>query len=203
MTWLPNVIDPSIVDSPAARRDTSGTSFRFLTVGNLIPVKNHSLLLRSFRSAFRGNSGVTLRIGGDGPLREELQALALQLGIADRVTFLGTLSRRDVISELDSAQAFVLSSDYETFGVVLIEALARGRPVIATSCGAPESFVTAGDGELVPVGSEPALADAMVRMRASRASYDDGDIRQRAIDRFGPAAFLEKLRPIYASVTGK
>jgi glycosyltransferase involved in cell wall biosynthesis len=109
------------------------------------------------------------------------------------------LGRDEVIAELDRSDAFVLPSTYETFGVVLIEALARGRPVIATACGGPEAFVLPEDGEIVPPGNEERLASAMVAMRSSRASYRDDQLRERAIERFGAEAFVEKIQRVYAA----
>src|SRR5258706_5276891 len=78
---VPNVIDPFLVTAPAATRASVRRGVEFLCVGNLIPIKNHAVLLRAFHEAFKGDSRVTLRIGGDGPLEAELKTLSSQLGL--------------------------------------------------------------------------------------------------------------------------
>ena len=199
--WLPNVLDPVFVDLPLVDPPRTQEGFGFLCLGNLIPVKNHSLLLRAFHEAFAQDAAISLRIGGDGPLRGELEELATRLGIQDRIAFLGRLSRSDVMDELDRCNAFVLPSLYETFGVVLIEALARGRPVITTLSGGPESFITPADGIMVPIGNQAALASAMRQMVEHADEFDSKDLRRRVIEQFGPDALLSRLEPIYMRAT--
>lgn len=196
--WIPNVVDPAVVDAPHSRGPDEPGSFTFLTIGNLIPVKNHALLFRAFQRAFGECPGVTLRIGGDGDLLAELEDLARTLQISSQVRFLGRLSRSAVIDELDLCDGFVLPSRYETFGVVLIEAMTRGKPVVSTACGGPEAFVTPEDGILVPTDNVAALADAMVRIRRDRVRYSAGGIRNRAILRFGPQQIAKQLKNMYS-----
>lgn len=196
--WIPNVIDAAVVVAPLSPRGEDPDTFIFLAIGNLIPVKDHALLLRAFQRAFGECNDVTLRIGGDGELLEELQELVQRLQITSQVRFLGRLSRSAVIDELDVCDSFVLPSRYETFGVVLIEAMARGKTVVSTACGAPEAFIGPEDGILVPTGDVAALADAMVKIRRDRARYDPGEIRNRAILRFGPQRIAEQLENMYS-----
>lgn len=79
-----------------------------------------------------------LEIGGDGPEKTKLEELVTKLGINKNIKFLGQLTRDEVKNKMnEESSAFVLSSEYETFGVVVVEALALGKPVIATKCGGP------------------------------------------------------------------
>ncbi|MEO7501174.1 MAG: glycosyltransferase [Gemmatimonadaceae bacterium] len=196
--WISNVLDEEVVHAPLAHHSGKSGNFDFLALGNLTPIKDHALLLRAFHRAFGESPEVALRIGGDGELQETLEALSVSLRIADKVEFLGRLSRLQVIDELDRCDAFVLPSRYETFGVVLIEALARGKPVVSTACAGPDAIVTPEDGTLVPVGDVGALADAMAAMRRDHAQYHGDDIRNRAILRFGPQRLAESLERLYA-----
>jgi glycosyltransferase involved in cell wall biosynthesis len=195
---IPNVVDPEVVNAPFVVRPTERNIFSLLAIGNLIPIKDHGLLLRAFERAFGGDQSVTLRIGGDGEMQSYLQDLARDLQISDRVRFLGRLSRTAVIEELDGCDLFVLPSKYETFGVVLIEALARGKPVVSTACGGPDSFIGPDDGILVPVGEVDAMANAMLRLRNNLRSYLPGEIRARAIFRFGPGQIVRQLEQLYS-----
>jgi glycosyltransferase involved in cell wall biosynthesis len=138
----------------------AGTERRILTVGRLKAQKNHKLLIRSF-ALLDDALGAKLLILGEGPLRPELEQLATDLGIADRVILPGFSA--DPWSLYRSADLFVLSSDYEGLGNVLIEAMLAGLPVVSTDCpSGPREILDGGRlGELVPVGDTEALATAM------------------------------------------
>lgn len=128
----------------------------FLFVGRLIDDKNVAVLLE----ALAGVPHCTLSIVGDGPERERLVAQADQLGINDRVTFLGI--RQDITALLIDADALVLPSRREGFGLVLLEALASGVPVIASDLPAIASIVRSDiDGLLVTPSDSTALKDAL------------------------------------------
>jgi len=102
---------------------------------------------------------------GDGPERESLERLVRELGLADRVRFLGSLSRDEVLRQLAGARAAVLSSAWENLPHAAVEALAVGTPVVSTAVGGvPEVVHDDENGLLVPAGDVPALAAALRRM---------------------------------------
>ncbi len=105
---------------------------QFCAIGRLVPQKNYPLLLEAF--ALLRELPVTLRIAGDGELRSELVQLAARLGITARVEFLGAVP--DVVPLLAQSEALLLSSDFEGFPSVCVEALAAGTFVIARDAGA-------------------------------------------------------------------
>lgn len=177
--------------------------FGFLNVANLDENKDHATLLRAFARAFQDSPNVTLRVGGGGPLLETLQAQATTLGIQEQVSFLGMLTREEVLREMSSCQAFVLSSRVETFGLVLAEAMALGLPVVATDSGGPRDIVTEATGTIVPVGDVAALALAMSEVRAARASYSPERIRASCLSRFGEDAFVANLTSLYAQALNR
>jgi glycosyltransferase involved in cell wall biosynthesis len=199
---MPNIVDASFGERALGAAATDD-NFAFLTVGGLNENKNIHGLFEAFARGFANEPRVHLRIGGHGPERARLEKLALQLGIADRVSFLGALTREQVAEELARAQALVHPSRYETFGVVIVEALAMGRPVVATRCGGPDGIITARDGLLVPVDDVDALADAMRELRARIDRYDAAAIRQSCLERFGEAAMVARLRAVYDAVAGR
>lgn len=200
--WMPNILDRLFEhqDALGGEMPSIQRTFRFLTIGNLVPVKGHEILLKAFAWAFKDKPYVHLRIGGDGPLLRRLEALCQNLGIERQVRFLGKLTREQVLAEMRASDVFVLASLHETFGVVLIEALACGKPVIATSCGGPEEIVNASNGILVPRGDEVALGRAMLQMMDSIASYDRETIRQNCLALFGEAAIVGRLLEVYERV---
>ena len=199
VTILPNVVDGSFFSRPPDDRP-SLPPFRFITVARLHPAKNVSGLLEAFATAFPTSDRVVLSVVGDGPERGALERRAHQLGLTDRVTFHGTLDRPALRDALWAAHAFVLPSHHETFGVVLIEAMATGLPVIATRSGGPADIVTPDTGLLVPSGQTEALASALRRMRAQREEFTSSVIRDSALARYGPEPFVERTTDLYHHV---
>ena len=125
------------------------------------PVKDQAMLLRGV--AFANVPDLELLMVGDGPLRPELEALARELGIADRVHFLGI--RRDVATLLSAADAFALTSVSEAASLTLLEAMATGLPVIVTAVGGNPEIVRDGiDGLHVPRGDATACATAIAKL---------------------------------------
>lgn len=177
----------------------NGNHFQFCHVSFLDAKKNVEGLIHAFASSFRNDETVSLVIGGDGPLRPALQSLAQECGVQGQVEFAGPLSRSQVRDVMARSDAFVLPSHFETFGVVLIEATAKGLPVIATRCGGPEDIVTEKNGMLVPVHDTPALAVAMQRMYETRASWDRQRIRDDCRERFGAVALVRRWQKIYST----
>lgn len=167
---------------------------RILTVGSLKDQKNHSLLLRAFADLQYPEARLMLL--GQGEKETALRAMAAKLGIADRVVFAGF--HPDPTPFYQTADLFVLSSDYEGFGNVIVEALSCGTPVVTTDCpsGPAEILENGKYGHLVPVRDPQALADAM--REALAAPHDPALLKQRAGD-FAPAIaakrYLELLCP--------
>lgn len=151
---------------------------RIISVGSLKAQKNHRLLLRAF--AKTKHPGAKLLILGIGPLEAELRQLADTLGIANRVSFGGFVS--DPTAHYAGADLFVLSSDYEGFGNVIVEALAAGIRVVSTDCPSGPSEILAGGefGLLAPVGDVDGLASAIDKTLDTPIDADR--LRGRAAD---------------------
>jgi glycosyltransferase involved in cell wall biosynthesis len=142
---------------------------------------------------------VRLVIGGGGEIRRDLEALATSTGVRSQVTFLGAIPRDAVREAMWTANCFVLPSHAENFGVVLIEALATGLPVVSTRCGGPEDILNDRVGILLQPGDEEGLAEALSVMR--HRTVDDAEaIRSYAIARYGYATVGAQLRDLYLSV---
>ena len=132
----------------------------FLTAGRLVRQKDQATMLRALADPATP-PGARLILLGVGPLREELEVLAYELGIVERVCFAGF--QIDPLPWMRHADAFVLTSRLEGFGNVLVEALACGTPVVSTNCrfGPAEILAHGRFGRLVPVADAHALALAM------------------------------------------
>ena len=150
---------------------------RILAVGSLIPAKNHRLLIRSF-ARLRKRRAAKLMILGQGELKESLRELAAAEGVADDLILPGFAL--DPWPYYASADLFVLSSNYEGYPNVLLEAMRAGLSIVSTDCpSGPREILDHGRfGRLVPVGDEAALADAMGEALAVPTSADV--VRERA-----------------------
>lgn len=174
--------------------------FRYFCLAKLVSGKNIDLLLRSFKDLLGKGRDILLEIGGFGDDQVRLEKLALHLGLTGKVKFLGKLSREQVREAYHRTHAFVLASDFETFGVVYIEAMACGLPVIATRCGGPEDIVSEETGLLVDVNDQNGLAKAMTFLMDNIQKYKPKTIRQWALDHFSLSANTQKILQIYDRV---
>ncbi|MES2010596.1 MAG: glycosyltransferase family 4 protein [Pseudomonadota bacterium] len=156
---IPNPL-PFAMPAQAAPR-TGGT---VLAVGRLVAAKGFDVLLRAWAEVAREAPDWQLRIVGEGEERARLEALRETLGLAERVALPGALA--DVTPAYENASIFCLSSRYEGFGLVLIEAMAFGLPIVSTDCetGPRELLEPDHDALVVPVDNAQALAQALLHL---------------------------------------
>lgn len=171
---------------------------RFLSVALLYEGKGMHYLIKAIQLLVqRGVTSFELIIGGEGPTRHRLEEMAKELGLSDRCHFLGMLTRSEAKYWMRHCDVFVLSSLGETFSVVLCEAMACGKPVIATRCGGPEFVVKPETGFLVEAANPVALAEAMDKFISDRVVFDSDIIRRSIVTRFGEESFLRNISAIY------
>ncbi|NND74100.1 MAG: glycosyltransferase family 4 protein [Ilumatobacter sp.] len=192
------VVKPHFIDDPGPRSAVPSTSNEVLFIGRLARGKGLESLLRAWEHVNRagGPDDIELAIIGDGPLADELRE-----GAPRGVRFDGWLPRDDVIARMLRARAFVFPSAwYEPFGMVLLEALAAGLPIIVTAAseapkitGAPESLV-------VPIGDERALAGAISSLSDAAVDEIGAANRDRYEAMYTPQVGLRLLEELYAGV---
>jgi glycosyltransferase involved in cell wall biosynthesis len=171
-----------------------------LTVARLSPEKDIANLLRAVAQVARAQTDFRLDIAGDGPCRDELESLAAELKLTERVRFLGEV--RDVAKLLGQASMFVLPSQTEGISLTILEAMARGLPVLATKVGGnPEIIMNGTSGILVPPGNPSALAHGILELWANedRALQLGRAARHRIEEHFDVRAMVAAYEALYAS----
>jgi len=183
---------------PAGVDKANGTGKSFFVAARLAEQKGLEHLVRAVHVLLdRGLNSFELVIGGDGPDRQKLEQLAETLNVTRYIHFLGGLNREQVRERMQKCDVFVLSSLHETFGVVVGEAMACGKPVISTRCGGPEFIVNEENGVLVDVADPEGLAGAMADFIQDRVSFDPRTVRASVVDRFSPEAFVRNVTAVY------
>jgi glycosyltransferase involved in cell wall biosynthesis len=165
ITVLRNGVDLELFtpeDRSQARAKFGITRFALASVGNLIPTKGHQLVIEALQSL----PDVELLIAGRGPHEQAFRDLALRLGVADRIQFLGVLAQSELRWLYSAADSLVLASEREGWPNVLLEAMSCGTPVIASNVGGVPEIVAAPEaGVLMDERSAHGIERAIARLR--------------------------------------
>lgn len=170
-----------------------------LCIGRLVEDKGFDLALRAFADIGDSMNLARMRIVGDGPDRDRLEALAKALGIADRVDFDGAIPHHQVWKRFSAATLVVVPSRREAFGLVALEAAQMARPVIATAAGGlPEVVIHGETGTVVPVDDVQGLGSAITSLLSNRHEAVRMGLaaRKRASD-FGWDRYVSSYETIY------
>ncbi|GAA0085053.1 glycosyltransferase [Clostridium sp. CTA-7] len=170
--------------------------FTFFSLAFLEGEKGMDILIKAFNKYFKETSS-KLIIGGDGSQKEYLIKLCEDLGIRNQVDFVGALSREEVSEYMSSCDSFVLASKYETFGVVYIEALASGKPIIGTYNGGAEDIIDSNNGQIVKVDDIDELGKAMEYVRDNIENYNSNKIRNMCIAKFSKEKITNEIIEVY------
>lgn len=195
--YIPNIVNDSFfVPSEIGSFETKNR-IRIISICHLNKNKNTELLIRAFAQLVKNELyNLELVIGGDGEERPNLELLVKTLELDDYVKFLGALTRNEVKNEIQKSSLFVISSSYETFGVVAIEALALGKPVVSTRCGGPESIIDDHVGILVE-NDYMSLAKGILQICKNLDNYNEDVLKEYCLNNFSEKAVISKLAKIY------
>ena len=186
-----------------------GVGFRLVSVGRLLHLKGYHLSLRAFALLKGRFPESTYWLIGGGPELRRLKVLALQLGIAKTVRFLGKIPRRQVLEKLAECDALVHPSLHDSGGWVCLESMAAGRPVICMALGGPAMQVSAETGIKVFAGTSEQvvrdLANAMERLAADGTllAHMAEAARKRVAEVFSWKAKGERMQVLYTRVLGE
>ena len=167
-----------------------------LSVGNLVPLKGHDLVIE----ALAGLPDATLVIAGEGPERAALEALAARRNLASRVHFVGSINQNELIGYYNAADALILASSREGMANVLLEALACGTPVVATRVGGnPEVVAVADAGRLTTERSAAAIVAALNELLAQRPARA---ATRAYAETFAWADVADRLQALFERIVG-
>lgn len=195
--YIPNIVDTDIF-VPSPQRCSKIPIRNFLNIGNLYKQKNQEMLIKAFSKSFKGKTEYRLIIAGSGTECSRLKKCVLDLSMQKQISFFGQADRKQVVKLMQDSDCFVLSSRYETFGVVVIEAMSCGLPVISTRSGGPESIITDESLGVLCDIDETQLCEAL--KEASKNRYDSGYIRRYAVANFSSDIIASRLQGLYLQI---
>lgn len=200
---VPNMIDPLFLSGARISHNT----FEFIFIGAIDARKCPLECIQAFYDAFHENNFTTtsgqqihLRLIGEGALFQECQERIRELKVEKNICMMGQMTRDKIAEILRASDCFVLPSKLETFGVVYIEAMACGLPVIATRCGGPESFVNDMNGILIQKDNHLQLINAMRTMQKNINNYDSGKIMLNVRHDFAPDIVTNTIVQMYSEI---
>lgn len=198
---LPNPVDGSLFTLAENGRRPSLEQILF--VGVIRPVKGVDILFRAMKLLADRGRALKLVLVGESFYAsyrreyERLRQMAAELGLGAQVEFAGKKPSAELVRYMQDSALLVLPSRRESLGMVLVEALACGTPVVATRCGGPEDVVNDQVGVLVPPEDPEALARGIEQVLNRGTSYDPNKLRAYALENFGVEAVGRRLAGLY------
>ncbi len=190
-------------------KETDKDAVRFLTVCYMeeeaqLYKKGMDILIKAWAKVSAKYPQAKLIIGGGGKSLEKVVEWTREYQVTENVEFLGALTRQRVVEQMQMCDCFVLPSRYETFGVVYIEAMACGKPVIAVANGGPDDFVHEFNGILIQPEQEEELVQALDKMitaiEKKDATYQPERIAAYVEEKFSYRAIAEQLEKVYQNI---
>lgn len=199
---LPNVVDTSVFEKPRAL--LSDGIYRLVTVSALRPGKCVDDTIKALKLLRdRGEIGkFQFTVIGDGQSEDLFKQAAVDLEMTDCVKFVGRKTPAEAAEFLTHADALVIASNIETFGIPALEALAAGVPVVCTRCCGPETFLDESCAELCEYENPEDLARAIKAMYERRGTFDEDALRAVA-KAYGSEAIANRALELYADLLDK
>jgi len=195
---IPNMVNVNRF-SPS-REMNNNNKTKFLTVSSFIESKGIKELMDGILIAYNKSSDCEFIIAGSGYLENYIKEFIKSNSLSDRVNLKKNPARDEVVRMFKECDVFLLPSRLESFGIVYIEAMACGKPVIATDCGGPADFVNNFNGKLIPVNDSNAVAEAIDFFAKNIVDYSSKKIREFILNNFSQQFVCEKIVSVYENV---
>lgn len=195
-----NVYNPFFNAEVLKKQIEKHVPFKFVAIGTLEYRKGYDILISSFKKIQNKYLNSTLTIIGEGEEHATLTNLLIKDGLENCVSLVGRKNKEEIATILSDSDVFVLASRSETFGVVFIEAMALGLPVIGTYCGGLDGIINKSNGVIVPVDDRSAFFDAMEYVYNNYSMYDKDTIIKGCKENYSSIAIAKKLTLIFEKV---
>lgn len=195
-----NVLPEEFTATPPSNTVSGEHPFTFVSCGRLISLKCFDIIIKAAHKLAIPREKWRIKIIGDGPDMAKLQHMISHLKLENNIFLTGRLERQQIAEILYRSDSFILASKRETFGVVVIEALSTGLPVICTRCGGTDELINAQNGIYVNVNDVDQMAEAMEFMYNNGNSYDRESIRRDCLHHYSQDAIAANLTEIYTEL---
>ncbi|MDQ3189995.1 MAG: glycosyltransferase [Bacteroidota bacterium] len=173
---------------------------QIISVGALIKTKGCKNLIKGFKNLLINHPDYLLIIIGDGPDKNDLIKLIKNLNLQEKVILKGTLSPEEIAIILNESVCYALASEFETFGISYIEALACGIPVVATKCGGPEGYVNETNGILCEINDENQITSALEKIILNIHHYNPSHLSLEIKKEFSKERVTSLLKEVYLKI---
>lgn len=187
-----------------SKYDVKDNEVLLITASRVVPEKNIDFLVRSFAAIRKARKDAKLMIVGEGSFRDELDALVKELKLEDCVIFTGLLDKEGMIAHYQASDIFVFASLTETQGLVAVEAMAAGLPVVAVKASGIEDMIKSGQDGILTDNTEENFAANAIKL------IEDGELRRRMsasarlnADEFSIAPWVNKAVSLYKDLVEK
>jgi glycosyltransferase involved in cell wall biosynthesis len=198
---VPNTVSTDLFHVSDSKRCDNGNIKRILSVASLKDLKGINYLIEALARIKEMRQDFTLDIIGDGPKRIEYERIVEELNLKQIIRFHGIKSKEQVSSFMQNCDFFIHPSLWETFGVVCVEVMACGKPVIATNVGGLKELINSDVGLLVPPGDTDNLVQSILYMLDNYFTYNSENIAKYVMDRFSYEQVSKRLNMVYREVT--
>jgi len=174
--------------------------FRFLCVSRLHKIKNIDLIIDSFKIFNQKYSNSSLKIIGIGDQLKSLKKKVKDYKLSNKILFKGERSRIDIIEEFNQSHAFVYASSFETFGVIFVESMSMGKPIVALDCGSAREIISELSGIIVEKKSAKDMSNSMEKLYNNYSNYNPYSIRKYCKSNFSEKKLSLKMIRHYNDV---
>jgi glycosyltransferase involved in cell wall biosynthesis len=190
---IPNMVDESFFTPKKSQSDI----IELLSIGRLEDQKGFTYLLKAFQRIRQTHSNAKLKIIGEGSLRHQLEQQTQSMNLNDSIKFVGIQTRDQVRDAIQSCTLFVLASIHENLPLVLLEAIACGKPVVATKCKGPEEIINKKNGRLAEPKNAQDLSIQIEHILSNIGDYHREDIRKDFEKRYSQSVVCDQIFRAY------
>lgn len=193
---ISNAVDTAFFVPSNTQSDTANPVFLHVSMLSDSP-KNVPTILQAFKQFLLTQPNAKLHLVGDGPQFQQQKQLAKTQGLENHVTFFGDIAKAEVAAQMQQAHALLLPSDYEVQGCVAIEALACGTPIIASTVGGTQEYLSADSSILVAPKNVDDLVAAMRKIWLQHAEYKQNALKSNIVTKVSYARVGEEFLQLY------